>query len=485
MVNRTTLGEVAARVGGRVIGDETTPITGVTHDSRAVETGSLFIAVRGEHADGHDFVDQAIAAGAAAVCVEVETTGRVPSVMVADTRAAMGPVAAVVYGDPSGALTLIGVTGTNGKTTVTHLLESIIRFAGLRPAVIGTVGARVGETDVAVERTTPEATDFQRILADMVESAVDVAAVEVSSHALDLGRVDAAVFTVAAFTNLSQDHLDFHGDMEAYYRAKASLFVPERAHRAVVWVDDPAGRRLASETDIPVTTVGTGPDDDIRVDWLELSLRGSLFTVIGPGGAASPVRLRLAGDFNVANALIAAGCASAVGIDWPDIAAGIEAVEQVPGRFEFVDVGGDVAIVVDYAHTPDGVGSVIRTSRALIGDGRVLVVVGAGGDRDRAKRPLMGRAAADADLAFITSDNPRSEDPAGIIGDVLTGTGGGRARVVADPDRRSAIHAAIGEAHPGDLVLILGKGHEQGQEFDGFTVPFDDRVVAREEAAAT
>jgi len=333
-----------------------------------------------------------------------------------------------------------------------------------------------------VSRTTPEAADFQRLLARMVEAGVEVAAVEVSSHALSLGRVAGSRFAVAAFTNLSQDHLDFHADMEAYYQAKASLFVPGLAERAVIWVDDPAGRRLAAETSLPVTSVGRIGPAEITASDVELRLGGSRFLMVGTG-APVPVRLALAGEFNVANALVAAGVATALGIPADSIAAGIAAVATVPGRFEIVETEKDFTVVVDYAHTPDGVAAVIGTARGLAGGGRVIAVVGAGGDRDRGKRPLMGAAAAAADVAFLTSDNPRSEDPAAIIDQVLAGAGSGRAVVRVEADRRRAIRAALAAAHRGDVVLILGKGHEQGQQFSDRVLPFDDRVVAREEAA--
>jgi UDP-N-acetylmuramoyl-L-alanyl-D-glutamate--2,6-diaminopimelate ligase len=482
MIAGTTLAEVATRVGGKVVGDPATPLTGITHDSRLVAPGWLFVAVRGARTDGHHFVGRAVESGAAAVCVEEGPGVSVPAVVVPDTRRAMGPAAAAVYGDPADHLTLIGITGTNGKTTVVHLLESIADAAGLRPGLLGTVAARINGVEAAIERTTPEATDFQRLLRDMVDARVELAAVEVSSHALSLSRVDATLFSVAAFTNLTQDHLDFHGTMEEYYRAKASFFVEDRAERAVIWMDDPAGRRLAAETSLPVTTVGAGPGHDVWAEDVRLDLRSSSFTLAGDGSRL-PTRLPLAGDFNVANALIAAACAASAGIGWEPIVAGLEAVDQIPGRFEFVDVGGDAGVVVDYAHTPDGVAAVIRAARDIVGRGRIIVVVGAGGDRDKAKRPLMGAAAAEADVAIITSDNPRSEDPAAIIGDVLTGAGGGPARIVPEADRRSAIGVAITEAEAGDLVLILGKGHEQGQEFADGIVPFDDRLVAREEAS--
>lgn len=477
-----TLGELAALIGGQVMGDPSIVIRDVTHDSRSAGPGALFVAVRGFQTDGHRFVPAARRQGAAAVCVEVDPGDGGASLVVGDTRAALGPLAACVHGNPSGALRLVGVTGTNGKTTVTHLLESIGRAAGLRTAIVGTVGARIDGREEEVSRTTPEASDFQRLLAKMVTAGVDVAAVEVSSHALALGRVAGSRFAVAAFTNLSQDHLDFHRDMEDYYRAKASLFTPELAQQAVVWVDDPAGRRLAAETSLPVVRVGRRQPAAVTAARLSMDMLGSRFTLRGAGPDVV-VRLPLPGDFNVANGLVAAGVAAALGIPSDRIAAGLETVPTVPGRFEAVETGRDCTVVVDYAHTPDGVAAVIRTARRLAGRGRVIAVVGAGGDRDRAKRPLMGAAAARADLAIITSDNPRSEDPATIIGQVLAGTAGAPA-VVVEADRRAAIRAALAAAGAGDVVLILGKGHEQGQQFADRMVPFDDRVVAREEAAA-
>jgi UDP-N-acetylmuramoyl-L-alanyl-D-glutamate--2,6-diaminopimelate ligase len=476
-----TLGELAALVGGRVIGNPATPVRDLSHDSRVVGPGVLFVAVRGFTIDGHRFVPAARAAGAAAVCVEEDPGDGGPSLVVADTRAALGPLAARVHGEPSRRLRLVGVTGTNGKTTVTHLLESIAGAAGLIPALVGTVGARIAGRPAEVLRTTPEAPDFQRLLARMVAAGVQVAAVEVSSHALALGRVAGSRFAVAAFTNLSQDHLDFHRDMEEYYRVKASLFVPDLAERAVIWVDDPAGERLAGETPLPVTRVGRCRPAAVTAAELAMDLRGSDFVLVGAGSPAR-VRLPLAGEFNVANALVAAGVAAALGIPSDSIAAGIGAVATVPGRFEIVETGRNCTVVVDYAHTPEGVAVVIESARRLAGGGRVIVVVGAGGDRDRAKRPLMGAAAARADLAFITSDNPRSEDPGAIMGQVMAGAVAGPAQVTVEPDRRLAIRGALQAARRGDVVLILGKGHEQGQQFADRVVPFDDRVVAREEA---
>ncbi|MCB2222944.1 MAG: UDP-N-acetylmuramoyl-L-alanyl-D-glutamate--2,6-diaminopimelate ligase [Actinobacteria bacterium] len=478
-----TLAVLADAVGGALAGYGGVTVTDVTHDSREAGPGVLFVAIRGFRVDGHAYLDAAVAAGSPAVCVEdPAAVPGVPAIVVPDTRAALGPLAARVHGDPSAHMDVVGVTGTNGKTTVAHLLESIVAADGGVPGLVGTVGARIGGEPIPVARTTPEASDFQRLLASMAGAGVRVAAVEVSSHALALGRVDATRFAVAAFTNLSQDHLDFHDDMEDYYLAKASLFVPSRASAAVVWVDDPAGNRLAAETTLPVTRVGVGADADVTARDVVSDLTGSAFVASGPGGEAR-VRLRIPGGFNVANALVAAACAAEVGIGWDSIAAGIGAVDRVAGRFELVDAGEDCTIVVDYAHTPEGIASVIGATRSLAPGARVLAVVGAGGDRDRAKRPLMGAAAARADVAFFTSDNPRSEDPAAILTAVAAGAEGGPAEVVTEVDRRAAIGRAIRAAGPGDVVLILGKGHEQGQEIGGEVLPFDDVTVAREEAA--
>ena len=477
-----TLAALAALVGGELHGDGAVPISDVTHDSRRAGPGVLFVAVPGFTHDGHRFLGDALAAGSPAVCVQDPETAGPAAIVVSDTRAALGRLAAAVHHHPSRRLTVVGVTGTNGKTTVAHLLESVAREAGLVPGMVGTVGARIRGEPVPVERTTPEATDLQRLLARMAGAGVGLVAMEVSSHALALGRVDGVGFRVAAFTNLSRDHLDFHADMEEYYRAKASLFVPERADHAVIWVDDPAGARLAAETPLPVTRVGLGDDAEVTARGLSCDFGGSTFTASGPGGSA-PVRLRLAGGFNVANALVAAGCAAALDIGWDSIAAGIGRVDRVAGRFEMVEDDGDLRVVVDYAHTPEGIRAVVEATRQLAPGCLVVAVVGAGGDRDRAKRPAMGAAAAGADVVVVTSDNPRSEDPAMIAAEVAAGAAGGSARVMVELDRRAAIREAIGAAGGGGIVLILGKGHEQGQEVGATVLPFDDATVAREEAA--
>jgi len=438
-------------------------ITSVTHDSRAVTPGALFCCLVGATADGHDHAAAAVAAGGAALLVERPLPLDVPQAVVADTRVALASVAAAFHNHPSRRLAVAGVTGTNGKTTVTYLLAAVLEAADRPSAVIGTItGAR----------TTPEAPDLQARLAALAAEGVAAVAMEVSSHALVQRRVDALWFEAVAFTNLSQDHLEYHGTMEDYFAAKASLFDPARARVGVVNADDPWGRRLldgATGLDLRPFSLGD-------VSSLAVGRDGSTFVLDG-----HPVRLRICGTFNVSNALAAAALARELGVGPADVAAGLGALAAVPGRFERVDGGGPVAVVVDYAHTPDGLEKVLRAARQLAGDGRVVVVFGAGGDRDHAKRPAMGEAAARlADVAVLTSDNPRSEDPLAIIAEVSAGVTRPEALVV-EPDRRAAIALALDTARPGDVVVVAGKGHETVQVFaGGHVVPFDDRAVARE-----
>ena len=476
-----TLANLAERLGIDYDGPVTV-IDDVHHDSRGVRPGSLFVAIPGATADGHDHAPAAVEGGAVALVVERPLDLAVPQIVVENARRALPIVAAEVHGHPSRDLTVIGVTGTNGKTTVTHMIESIAHSAGLTPGIVGTIGARIDGDPVRLARTTPEASDLQRLLAAMRDRHVDLAALEVSSHALSLGRVDGVVFTVAAFTNLSHDHLDFHGDMEQYYRAKARLFTPERSRVAVVWVEDEWGRRLLDDSTVPVVTVGMEPTCDVAGSDIRVDPRGSHFTLT-MRGVERRIRMPLPGRFNVANALIAAACADRAGVPFDEIATGLETLPPVPGRLEPVTANASFAVIVDYAHAPDPIAAVIDDVRSL-GARRVIAVVGAGGDRDRAKRPLMGKAAATADLAVITSDNPRSEDPLEII-EAVTAPVVDLDHVVVEPDRRLAIRFALESAEPGDVVLVLGKGHEQGQEFADHTEPFDDRLVAAEELVRT
>jgi UDP-N-acetylmuramoyl-L-alanyl-D-glutamate--2,6-diaminopimelate ligase len=390
----------------------------------------------------------------------------------------MAALAAAVHGHPSEALTIVGVTGTNGKTTVTHMLEAIAEASGVRTGLIGTIGARIAGRPVPLGHTTPEATELQRLLREMVDAGVRLVAMEVSSHALALGRADAIGFDVAAFTNLSQDHLDFHDDMETYFATKQRLFEPERSNRAVVFVDDPWGARLMEEMALPAWRVGFSGEPDVRGADAVATAAGTTFDVV-TGGERFSVTTRLAGSFNAANALMAAACALAVDIAPGAVAAGLAGMPPVPGRFEPVDAGQEFAVIVDYAHTPDAISSVVAAVRPLTG-GKIIAVGGAGGDRDRAKRPLMGAALAGADLAVITSDNPRSEDPRAILDAVVAGVPPG-AEVVVELDRREAIRTAVSAADPEDIVLILGKGHETGQQIGATRIAFDDREVAAEE----
>lgn len=473
----SAIGGLAAAVGAEVLGDPTVTVRDVTHDSRQSGPGTLFVAIPGRTHDGHDYVLAAADAGSPAVMVERRSGVQIPQLVVGDARAAMAPVAAEVHGHPSHRLGVVGVTGTNGKTTVTHLVEAMAATAGRRVGLIGTVHTRVGRVSIPNTRTTPESSDLQRLLANMADMGADVVAAEVSSHALEMHRVDATRFAVGAFTNLSQDHLDFHGDMERYYRSKARLFEEGRSDHAVVFMDDPAGRRLLSEIEIPTTRIGR--EGDVYSRHEVEGIASSRF-VLGAAGEESEIRLPLGGRFNIDNALVAAGCALAIGIPSEAIVSALSSFEGVPGRFEVVSGGDPIRVVVDYAHTPTGIEAAIAAARAaLSGDGRVIVVFGAGGDRDRVKRPQMGEAAMAADVVIATSDNPRGEDPEVILDAVLSqlpATEG----VHRQTDRRLAIGHAIDTARDGDVVLILGRGHERGQEMGGRTLPFDDRQVARE-----
>ena len=455
-----------------MLGDPEVAVTDITHDSRQAGPGVMFIAVKGELFDGHGFGAQAVDAGSPAVCVEAALDLDVSQLLVTDTRGVMGRLAAIVHDQPSKQVPVIGVTGTNGKTTVAHYIEAIAQSVGSTAGLIGTITTRVGGRSAPSTRTTPEATDFQRILAEMRDMGADLIAAEVSSHALELGRVAGTEFAVAAFTNLSQDHLDFHGSLAAYRTAKERLFRDYPVRRAVINVDDPVGREIAERTEIPVLSVGIGAE--IRAENLTATVEGSAFDLVTPAMVRSlitPIR----GSFNVQNALVAVGCCIAVGMADSDVATALESLPGIPGRFELIP--GPVPVVVDYAHTPEGIRAAVTAARELC-QGRVLVVVGAGGDRDRGKRPLMGEMAGQADIAIFTSDNPRSEDPRSIVDEVAAGAD--PSRVVIEVDRRIAIERAVGMATPSDLVLVLGKGHETGQEIGGEVLPFDDRVVVSE-----
>jgi UDP-N-acetylmuramoyl-L-alanyl-D-glutamate--2,6-diaminopimelate ligase len=456
-------------------------VTGCTHDSREVRPGDLYAALPGAHAHGAAFADQARDAGAVAVLTDPEGAQQVtdlPLLVAPAPRSVLGAVASWVHGDPSGELTVLGVTGTNGKTTTAFLLEAGLQGAGRTTGLIGTVLTRVAGEEVPSRHTTPEATDLHALFAVMRERGVTAVAMEVSSHALALGRVDGVRFDTAVFTNLSQDHLDFHADMEDYFQAKASLFTPQRTLRGVVNTEDAAGRRLLAAQKIPLT--GYGEAGAFRAEQVRSGPDGSTFELAGPGFRV-PASVQVPGDFNVSNAVGALACLVTAGIP-PEVAVrGVAALPGVPGRMERVDAGQPFTALVDYAHTPDAVATLLRTVRGVT-EGRVIVVLGCGGDRDRGKRPLMGRAAvAGADLAVLTSDNPRSEDPLAILQEMTAELG---PAPVVEPDRRAAIARAVREARPGDTVVVAGKGHETGQETGGVVLPFDDRVVLREELLA-
>jgi UDP-N-acetylmuramoyl-L-alanyl-D-glutamate--2,6-diaminopimelate ligase len=456
-------------------------VTDVTYRSADVRAGSMFFCVPGDHVDGHDFAAAAEAAGAVAVVVERPVAVGCAQVVVPRVRWAMGPMSAAFFGRPSEAFPLVGVTGTNGKTTTTYLLESIFRAAGLAPGVVGTTGVRIDGRVVPFDRTTPEAPDLQRLFAQMSDEGVRAAAMEVSSHGLDQHRVDGTRVACAVFTNLSQDHLDYHGTMEAYFEAKARLFTPELSELGVVDVDTEEGRRLAGQASVPVTTIGfREPSADVLATEVEIGAGGVSFRM-----GDLVIRSSLRGPYNVSNALAACVAARQVGVSDEALAQGVAALPGVPGRLEPVDEGQPFSVLVDYAHTPDSLENVLRATRRLAGDRALVVVFGCGGDRDRGKRPLMGEAATRlADRTVVTSDNPRSEDPLAIIAEIEPGAARGGGSYAVEPDRRRAIALALAEAKPGDVVVIAGKGHETGQQFADRTVPFDDRVVAREELAS-
>jgi UDP-N-acetylmuramoyl-L-alanyl-D-glutamate--2,6-diaminopimelate ligase len=443
------------------VGPTAVTVRGVSHDSRSVRAGDLFCCLRGERADGHRFAPVAVEAGAAALLAERPLDLAVAQVVVDDTRVAMAPLAAAFHRHPSAAMTVVGVTGTAGKTTTTHLLASIFEHAGRPCGVIGTL------TGV---HTTPEAPELQAALAAFRAEGRRAVAMEVSSHALEQHRADATDFAVAVFTNLGRDHLDYHGTVERYFAAKARLFTPELAAHGVANGDDPYGRQLLATATIPMTSFSMADAGD-----LDVGPSASMFTWRG-----RRVRLPLGGRFNVANALAAATAAVIAGVTEGDVATGLAAAGAVPGRFEPVDAGQPFAVVVDFAHTPESLASALGAAREAAGEGRVIVAFGCGGDRDPAKRPAMGEVAARlADVVVVTSDNPRTEDPDGIISEVVSGMPTpSAARTRTEPDRRTAIAVALAEAAPGDVVLIAGKGHETTQTFASAVIDFDDRAVA-------
>ena len=480
------LGEVAAR------GDLDREITGVTDDSRQVSSGGLFVAVKGTQSDGHRYLNQAVSAGAGALVVEAGCVPagtldvlNVPVIEVRDSRHVLGVLASRFHGDPSRRLKMIGVTGTNGKTTTAYLCKSVLEAAGAKVGLVGTVAYEIGNERIEATHTTPGAVELQGLFRRMVDAASDTAVMEVSSHALALDRTAGCEFGTAVFTNLTQDHLDFHADMEDYFHAKLRLFAglgPDS--RAIVNLDDAYGARITAATRARVWSYAIDRPADLRAEDVRISLDGVQFTAQTPAGAAA-LRSPLVGRHNVSNILAAVGVGLEQGIALPTIAAGIANLRHVPGRFERVEAGQPFTVVVDYAHTEDALFRLLTTAEA-VKTGRIITVFGCGGDRDRGKRPKMGRVSAVySDVVVVTSDNPRTEDPETIISDVIPGVQAGlreagRGRYVVHADRRAAIEDAVRMAQPGDLVLIAGKGHEHYQIIGKDKHPFDDRVVARE-----
>ncbi len=484
-------------------------ITALAYDSRRVRRGALFFCVSGLQSDGHDFAESAVAAGAVALVVERPLGLGVPELLVQSSRAAMGPLAARFYGEPSSELRVVGVTGTNGKTTTAHLVRALLEAEGERCGLLGTVESVIAGEHRPATRTTPEAIDLQADFRAMLDGGEPWCAMEVSSHALALGRTDCVRFAAAIFTNLTQDHLDFHDSMEDYFQAKRLLFVPSADSAGpgkdgsyassqgtpaaapgvkVVNLDDPYGRRLAAALE-DVVTFAIDTDADYRARDVHIDLEGSHFELDSPTGTHA-LSIPAPGRFNVSNGLAALAATHTLGGDLDTLLAALQRGVRVPGRVESVQAGQSFAVLVDYAHTPDSLHNVLSTAHE-VGHGRVICVFGAGGDRDRGKRPLMGEVGAHlADVLLVTSDNPRSEDPEAIIAEIMAGTGiasrpPGAPPVVAEVDRRSAIERAVALAQPGDVLVIAGKGHEQGQELaGGVKIPFDDVTVAREALGA-
>ncbi|MDK2820674.1 MAG: UDP-N-acetylmuramoyl-L-alanyl-D-glutamate--2,6-diaminopimelate ligase [Clostridia bacterium] len=469
-------------------GNQQISLSGLHYDSRQVKEGYLFVAIKGYKTDGHLFIDDALKRGAVAVVIEqeVDLPGGTSWVQVSNSRRVLGHLAARFFGYPGQELRIIGVTGTNGKTTTTNLIQTVLEASGRSTGLIGTIGNRLGGKTLPSERTTPESLDLQLLLRQIVDLKGQATVMEVSSHALALHRLEGTEFDVAVFTNLTQDHLDFHQNMEDYFKSKASLFEKlnegkKEGKYAIINADDPYGKRLVDLTSVPVVTYGCSPTCQIHATDIELKADGSSCRVIWPKGEIK-LELKLTGRFNIYNALAAFAVALQEGIDPMNAAKALESVKGVPGRLEQVNRGQPFTVLVDYAHTPDGLENVLEVARQ-VKTGKLISVFGCGGDRDKGKRPLMGQVAAKlSDFSIITSDNPRSEDPEAIIEDIIPGIkaiNGAKYQIVVD--RRQAIATALNIAKPGDIVVIAGKGHETYQIVKNKTLPFDDRKVVREE----
>ena len=465
------LGQILPGLAGPSAGVE---ISSLAFDDREVVEGSLFFCVGGFSRDGHDFAQSAVERGAAALVVEKQLDLDLPQIVVRSARSQMGPAADNFFGHPTDDLDVIGVTGTNGKTTTAYLIRHLLEQAGRSCGLVGTVETIIAGEAIEAVRTTPEAIGLQGLFRRMLDGGDVAAAIEVSSHALDLGRVDGTRLAASVFTNLTQDHLDWHGSMEEYWESKKRLFTEFPHGVAVLNIDDSYGQALAAELTDSIT-VGFGDEASWRATGVVTGLTGSRFDLRSPLGNTQ-VSMRLPGEFNVLNAVGGAAAVSALGLSFEEIVSGLESATGVPGRFEPLEAGQPFAVLVDYAHTPDSLENVLRAARG-IASGKVICVVGCGGDRDSTKRPIMGRIVSEmSDIAILTSDNPRSEDPELILSQIAAGANKD-AQIVLD--RREAIQRAIESATEGDVVLIAGKGHEQGQEFaDGAKVPFDDRAVA-------
>ena len=475
-------------------GDQRVPITDVTDDSRCVTSGALFVAVKGERVDGHDYLDAVLKQQAGAVVVERRGNVSVPTVLVKNSRLALGLLGSRFHGDPSARLRVIGVTGTNGKTTTTYICKSLLEFGGRRIGLVGTVAYVIGKQTIPASHTTPGAIELQRLFERMVKEDLSGVVMEVSSHALALDRTAGVEFDVAVFTNLTQDHLDFHVTMDNYFSAKLRLFHElgmegkKHSKRAIVNMDDPRGAAVRAACAVPVWTYGMKSDADIRAEGVRLSSRGTAFHLATPAGSTA-IQSSLVGEHNVYNLLAAVGVALHEGMTVEQVRAGIGEVGYVPGRFERVEAGQDFTVVVDYAHTDDALTRLLTAAQALRTD-RIITVFGCGGDRDRTKRPKMGRVAVRfSDMVVLTSDNPRTEDPAAILTEVETGVKEALkdrpgVEYVMEADRRLAIERAIRAARPGDMVLIAGKGHEDYQIIGTTKHHFDDREVAREAVRA-
>jgi UDP-N-acetylmuramyl-tripeptide synthetase len=465
-------------------GEPDVDILGISYDSRTVRKGDLFVAIRGEKTDGVLFARQAVDQGASAVASEkdLDFEPHAAILKVPDARRFLADISRIFFLDPSSNLNLVGITGTNGKTTTSYLMDSIYGRAGIRSCLAGTLGMKIGSRRFDSRHTTPEASDLMCFLGQAVAEGCTHGALEVSSHSLALKRVFGTRFTVGVFTNLTRDHLDFHKDMESYFQAKKRLFAAENGNRveiAVINTDDPYGRRLKDEIGCPVLCIGFGTQAEIRV--LEHGSRadGTVLKLSTPAGEIR-VESRLIGQPNIYNIMAATGAALAQGIGPDQIRQGVESLRGVPGRLELVEAGQDFTVVVDYAHSPDALENLLKTVSRLPHE-KIITVFGCGGDRDRTKRPVMGEIAANlSDLVLATSDNPRSENPLDILGEIEPGLRKGRAPYQIIPDRRQAIQSAVSMARTGDVVVIAGKGHEDYQIIGTRVIPFDDRKLARD-----